>query len=193
MACNNALLGRYKVYVDIGCGADKTASPYKEMVALISANTDGVTTNGTTTNGWIYHVTKVSGLGLGEEGTMEVPDWLKKTVQADGKRNIPQLGLQFKYMSDRKTFTLMAAMFNQRATIKYDFQIHVTDKAFNSLYYYEYTGCEMLAFNQEDQELGQSKLIYIDTKFTVDDVKLCDTNGTVIVSTSLTKPVGAGL
>lgn len=167
MACNNALLIRYIVKIAKG-SCDNTPG----IDAVISNNTN---------NGVVQSVTRVSGLDLGEEGTIEVPDWDIKYTVSDGKRVIPPLGIQYRIDADLKTFNLMTFLFQNRATVSIDWEIIITNRSWQKLYSYKAIDSQIRRHGQEDQELGTSKIGLIDTIWAPSDMQLIDANGNKIV------------
>lgn len=132
------------------------------------------------------NITKVGGLNMGEEGTVEVPDWGVKAIISDGVRVLQPLQLQFRVpldptgpTSDLKT---LIDMFNQRAAYKYTWEIFITNRAFQVLYVFKFIQTDMRSFKMEDQDLGAAKVGLIDTEFLPYDVELRDCNGNVLIA-----------
>lgn len=169
MGCSNALMIRYMVQFKPGA-----CNGYAGLGALVTDSTD---TKQSITN-VVPGLTRVTGLSLGEEGTIEVPEWESKAMISDGKRSLPTLGLQFRVDSDLRTFKLISGLFENRASITLDVNVYITKRDWSPLYIYYYQDCEIRSFTQEDQELGQSKLGIIDAVFAPYNVLLKKANGT---------------
>lgn len=135
---------------------------------------------------------KVSGLGLGEEGTVTVPQWGVNGMLADGQRTLSELNIDFR-IEDKITSALAATpaatspnsvlykMFANRASSKYDIDIAITNRAFKALFVLKYEKCDFRSLKFEDQELGAAKLGTIMTSFLPYDVKMVACDGTNVV------------
>jgi activator of HSP90 ATPase len=167
MACNNAVMIRYQVKISPG-----QCNLATDFATQIAANT---------TNNNVQTITKVNGLDLGEEGTIEVPDWEVKATISDGKRTLPQLEMQYRVDADLRAFNLFTWMFQNRAALTADIQIFICKRDWSVLYSYKYLDCQLRKHGQEGQELGQTKLGLIDTMFSPYDVQLLDASGNLIV------------
>jgi hypothetical protein len=157
--------------VKFGAGA---CNGYAGLAALISSNTSTKNNVSNVVSG----LTRVTGLSLGEEGQIDVPEWDTRAIISDGKRTLPTLGLQFRVDSDLKTLDLIASIFNNRASTTLNISVYITKRDWTPLYIYEYIDCEIRSFTQEDQELGQSKLGLIDCVFAPYNVLLRKADGT---------------
>lgn len=161
MACRNALLVRYKVRVEEEAPTPAGCIPADPSV-------------------WWKDITKVTGLGLGEEGEVDVPEWDRKVKVSDGKRDIKAMSMQMKIMSDLTAFNFFLSWYQFRADACRGVYIDICDRAWNTIFTFKYTGVEMRGFNMEDQELGQTKLGYVDMMFSPYDVLMLDPLGNVI-------------
>lgn len=168
MGCSNALMIRYMVQIAPGA-----CNNFADLTGLIAANTDTKQSK----TGIVPGVTRVTGLALGEEGSIEVPEWETKSIISDGKRALPTLGLQARVDADLRGFTLFSGIFNERAAATLDFKIFICKRNWDPLYAYYYKDCEIRGFNQEDQELGASKLGLVDMVFAPYNVFLLKADG----------------
>lgn len=174
MACTNALMLRYQVTIKDGtCPSTGNGLTAVNAIAAV---------------GFISGITKVNGLDLGEEGTIEVPDWETKYTVSDGKRTLPQLEIQYRIDADLINFKLMSALFNNRAQVSADIEVLITKRDWTPLYIYKYISCQMRKHSQEGMELGSAKLGYIDTLWSPSDVQLLDCAHGILVAQGATIP-----
>lgn len=169
MACNNALMIRYRVKPVAGCNVNAAVVP------LIPA-------------GSIANITRVTGISLGEEGEIEVPEWDRKSKISDGKRTLPPLGLQFRIDGNQDVFNFFMNYFRYRHDTYITFNIEITRRDWSILHVYEFKDCEMRSFVQEDQELGQTKLGLVDMAFSPYDILMKDAVGNYILPASVPGP-----
>lgn len=169
MACNNALMIRYRVKANPGCNVNANVTP------LIPA-------------GPITNITRVTGISLGEEGEIEVPEWDRKSRISDGKRNLPVLGLQFRIDGNQNTFNFFATYYRYRHDTYMTFLVDITRRDWQILHTYEFVDCEMRSFVQEDQELSATKLGLVDMAFSPYDVLLKDSVGNYLVPAQAITP-----
>lgn len=173
MACSNALLIRYRIRILPGdCSADN--DPNMPPIPNPPANV-------------IPNITRVTGISLGEEGEIEVPEWDRKARISDGKRTLPTLGMQLRVDGElppgSETLHFFARWFNFRHNTRFDILVDITRRDFSVMYTYQYVACEIRSFKQEDQELGATKIGLVDMDFAPYDVQLLDKNGAPVVST----------
>lgn len=168
MACSNvATLVRFVGRVSKACGDDPD-SPI--------SGTDHTFNN----------ITKVGGLNMGEEGTVEVPDWGTKSIIADGVRVLQPVTLQFRVHFDpfaaNSDMDTLIKMFDRRSRFKYTWEIFITDRGFKVLWKFKFIQTDMKSFKMEDQELGQAKVGLIDADFLPYDVELRDCNDNIVIA-----------
>jgi hypothetical protein len=72
-------------------------------------------------------------------------------------------------------------MYNQRAALRYNIDVWVTDRSFEALMLVRFFENDMKKFSFEDMELGAAKVGVVDTEFLPRDVKLYDCKGTGII------------
>lgn len=169
MACNNdATLVRFVVEARVSCGTPQ--APIANM---------------NTTPHTFSSVTKLTGLDLGEEGTVEVPFWGRKAQMADGIRTFKPLGIQLRIpqtpFAPGSDFAVLAAMFDQRSALTYDIDVWITDRAFVSLMLVRFYNADMKKFSFEDMELGAAKVGLVDTEFLPRDARLFDCKGVDVI------------
>jgi hypothetical protein len=124
---------------------------------------------------------KVTGLNMGDEGTVTVPQWGVNGLMADGQRTLSPLALDFRVedqipetfaVATAKLTDYVVAMFANRSAYKYQIEVAVTDRAFKALFIYRFKDCDMKSFKSDDQEIGGGKLGMIMTEFLPNDVEL---------------------
>lgn len=141
---------------------------------------------------------KVTGITLGEEGTVDVPQWGVTGVLADGQRKLSPLAIDFRVdngINERvgslepndittNQTDLVYLMFEKRAVAQYNINVYITDRSFKALFVYNFTGCSMRKLAMDDQELGAAKLGVIMTEFLPLDVtvKGCNNSFTRVSS-----------
>lgn len=187
MACSNGRLSRYVVQFSRGSCVPATMPP--ELATLFPADGSRVT---------VPSITKVTGVGLGEEGEVEVPEWDRNGLVSDGKRKLKAIS-----MSMRTDGTIgaalatgvassdierMAAWFKHRGTVKGHAWVWITDASFTVMYGFKCVDLTMRKFDSPDRDLGQPKLDEIELLFSPYDVELvaCDGTTTIISSPSPT-------
>lgn len=106
----------------------------------------------------IQDIIAINGLDLGKEGTIEVPEWDRNVQISDGKKKLSDLGVKFRINEGSDTFKFFLDMWKDRANAEVDIDIIITKRNWEELYRYKATGCEMLGFKGDDQELGSPKL-----------------------------------
>lgn len=153
----NATMVRYKVTVYDD--ADGSSGTKKEIPNIISA----------------------SGLSLGEEGTIEVPEWDRVTMIADGKFRVPELDMKYRLdgASDYATHKYFSEWWGERNGKNKAIAVSWTDRAYQVLFTWFFTSCEFVKFTGEDQELGSPKLGVIELKFLPYNVKLINNSSVV--------------
>ncbi len=163
--CDNALMTRYQVRFEEECapvGFIETVSPTKIWKEF----------------------TKVGGLALGDEGTIEVPEWDRKVKISDGIRVVEPVPLSFRV--DKKAPGTAFAMVMEWADKRHDvcrtLYVDRCDRAWNPLWTWKFSGCQMLSLpKEEDQELGATKLAIWSFSLTPYDVTLLDGDGTTVL------------
>jgi hypothetical protein len=172
MACENeATLIRYAVRMTIECGDPVPPLPNLGIEMEFNA------------------ITKVSGISLGEEGTINVPYWGRQAQMSDGVRVFKPLAMEMRIPRDPfapgSEFGRLAAMFNQRASLLFTIDVWITDRAFRKLMLVQFLNAEIRKFDFEDQEMGQAKVGITPVEFLPRDVKMygCDGTTEIIGST----------
>lgn len=168
---NNAKLIRYVVEIAPLCGD-----------AAIQTAFGGANTGSTFRV--FSNAIKVTGITLGEEGTVDVPQWGVTGMLADGQRKLSPLAIDFRVdnginegasgaapgdIATNQT-DLVFLMFEKRAVAQYNINVYITDRSFKALFVYNFLGCGMRKLTMDDQELGAAKLGVIMTEFLPLDV-----------------------
>ena len=133
---------------------------------------------------------KVTGLSLGEEGTVTVPQWGVNGLLADGQRTLSPLALDFRVedqvastyaVASANNMDMLVQMFSKRFIYKYQIEVAITDRGFKTLFIYKFKECDMRTFKSDDQELGAGKLGVIMCEFLPLDVELypCSTAASI--------------
>lgn len=162
MGCRNAVLVRYKVYIE-----DEDTS-------------SGGTGGGSVTP--MDDVTMVGGLSLGEEGTITVPEWDRDVELSNGKRKIAPLTLKYKLKGKTiPTHKFFANWWANRNSICKKVRVEILNRAWELQYTFVYLGVEFAGFKMEDQDLGSPKLGIWECTLRPYDVMMTDENGNVIV------------
>jgi hypothetical protein len=157
MGCRNALLVRYKVFIDEETGPASTVP--------------------------LDDITMAGGLSLGEEGTVTIPEWDRDIDISNGKRKIPAVTLKYKLKGETlPTFKYFADWWNKRNSVCRNVRIEILDRAWQLLYTFVYTGVEMGGHKMEDQDLGTPKLGIWEVTLRPYDVYMTDENGNIIIS-----------
>lgn len=180
---DNAKLIRYVVEIAPSCGdadiqaafgGSATASKYKVFSNAV----------------------KVTGINLGEEGTVEVPQWGVTGIISDGQRKLSPIAIDFRVDNGINELAngvapttinqtdLVFYMFEKRAIAQYNINVYITDRSFTALFVYNFAGCTMRKLAMDDQELGAAKLGMIMTEFLPLDatVKGCNNTFTRVTS-----------
>lgn len=170
MACtNDATLIRFVVRMTVSCGTP--VGPIAPLVGGVEKS--------------FSSITKVSGIDLGEEGTISVPFWGRMAQMSDGIRVFKPLAIQLRIprlpFEPGSDFAAISAMYNQRAALRYNIDVWVTDRSFEALMLVRFFENDMKKFSFEDMELGAAKVGVVDTEFLPRDVKLYDCKGTGII------------
>lgn len=178
-ACNtttSAKLTRFIVRITEACGPESappaTPTVYSPVSILGGLSTGRIFTS----------CIKATGLSLGEEGTITVPQWGVNGILSDGQRTISALGLDFRVESNvpatpnttPSDTEVLVNMFSYRSATKYDIDVAITGRDFKALFIYKYKNCDFRSFKSDDQEIGAAKLGTIMTEFLPLEIELYD-------------------
>ena len=141
---------------------------------IVRFKVDIIDPNGVTTE--VRDVTEVQGFSLGEEGTIEVPEWDRNALISDGKRKIPEITMKYRLMNELVTHNYFIEWWDTRHGCNRDIVITWANRAWEPLFRWTYSDCEFVKFMGEDQELGQTKLGIIELKFLPYEVTLVNPN-----------------
>lgn len=162
-ARRNAILVRYKVFIE----DDDTASGGSGGGGVIPVD----------------DIISVSGLTLGEEGTVTVPEWDRDTEISNGKRKLSPLGLKYKLKGNNlPTFKFFTNWWENRNSQIKKIRVEICDRAWKVLYTLVFTGVEISGHKMEDQDLGTPKLGIWEVTTRPYDVFMTDADGNIIVS-----------
>lgn len=118
-------------------------------------------------------IISVAGFDLGEEGTIEVPEWDRIALVSDGKRKIVDVALKYRLMDDMKTHDYFKDWWDTRAISNRDISVIWTSRDYDrELFRWVFLDCEFRKFNGEDQELGATKLGVLECTFAPYDVDI---------------------
>lgn len=122
----------------------------------------------------IPDIISIDGLGLGEEGTVEVPEVDRKLEISDGVRTVSAITIRFMKKRGLKTFNFMKDWWDNRGTEYKDVSFALMDKLHQEeLHRYFYPSCEITSWTEETQEQGSPKLGAVECILrTNDDVEL---------------------
>ena len=187
MACNNATMIRYVVAIESvnNCAGGPTGVPSIDNAITAVTNFAGTSPG----NKVLDTITKVGGLGLGEEGTTEVPYWDRVVTLPDGKRKLPDVTMQKRINgglivspSNDPEFDFFAYWFQAKDFIRLNMWVYITNRAWQILYRYRFIDLTLRSWKQEDQELGANKLGLLDYMMSPNDVELWNCSTVVIAS-----------
>jgi hypothetical protein len=168
-----AQLTRFAVEIGANCYTSATAGGVNALVGNLDK-----------TYKLFSNCIKVTGLTMGEEGTIEVPQWGITGMMADGQRKLSPISMDFRIQdgvsaeTDTSLTALIFNMFENRGNAKYNINIYITNRAFQTLFVYNYIGCDMRSLKIEDQELGSPKLGTLTAEFLPLNVAVKSCNNT---------------
>lgn len=110
-------------------------------------------------------ITSVAGFDLGEEGTIEVPEWDRDAMVADGKRKVGEMNMKFRLMQDMITFAYFKEWWETRSGNNRNIKVTWCKRNWVPIVEWIFEDTEFIKFGGEDQELGQVKLGIIELKF----------------------------
>jgi hypothetical protein len=110
-------------------------------------------------------ITSVNGFDLGEEGTIEVPEWDRDVMVANGKRKVGEVSLKFRIMQNMQTFAYFKEWWDNRGGDNRTIKVTWCKRNWVPILEWIFEDNEFAKFGGEDQELGTVKLGYIENKF----------------------------
>jgi hypothetical protein len=189
MACSNGQLSRYIVQVQRGDCIPATFPAALET--LFPADGSKYSIPG---------ITKISGVSLGEEGEVELPEWDQVGLISDGKRKLTTINMSLRVdgslspgvMSGATTNDVerLAAWFANRHLVSAHIYIWITNKGWEVQRGYKAVDASFKAFKEPDRELGASVLDVIDLQFSPKDMQLIACDGTTKIVAAPT-PAGS--
>lgn len=163
--CQNAILTRYRIRFEDECvpaGMVEVSNPLKIWQAF----------------------TKVGNLALGDEGSVEVPEWDRKVKVADGIRVVNEVPMAFRVNSiaPGSEFAYIMEWTDKRAEICRTLYVDVCDRAWTPLWIWKFVGCQMMGLpKEEDKELGANKIAIWNFSLTPYDVSLLAGDGATVL------------
>jgi hypothetical protein len=107
----------------------------------------------------ITDVISVSGLSLGDQGTVTLTQQDRIVELPDGIRKLPTLNFTCRFKNgDIQSEFVKAKLFewyNERSTKTYDIQIFITNKTFCPQHSYKYLGSSIKNISENDKEMGK--------------------------------------
>jgi hypothetical protein len=111
---------------------------------------------------YVKDVYSISGLGMGDQGTVTLTQQDKTVELPDGIRKFDPLTIAFRFNEkDKSSFSFKERLFkwyNERSTRTYDLDIFITNRNFNIRYAYRYIGSSIKSLKENDKELGRSEI-----------------------------------
>lgn len=189
--CNtNGKLIRYVVGITQGCGNwdDPSVASLASVVPVDAGAPSALI---------LKSITRVAGITLGEEGEVEVPEWDRTAMIADGKRKLQTLAIQARVdepfsnivTSASSAANILASYFANRNLVNLNIYLFITGRDWKTLYYYRFVDSQGKKFAQEDQELGSAKLGLVDIDFAPYDAELYDCARNQMVGPTVTSNV----
>lgn len=121
----------------------------------------------------ISDIITITGFSLGEEGTLEVPEWDRDALIADGKRKIQPVGLKYRFMKGLETHKYFKEWWDERHSSNRNIVVIWTSRDRNNeLFRWVFEDCEFNKMTAEDQELGTPKLGTIECGFLPYEVRM---------------------
>lgn len=122
----------------------------------------------------IADIISISGLGMGDQGTVTLTQQDRIVEIPDGIRKLPNLTVEFRF----KPFDPVSSLFknrlfdwyNKRNTQTYDLTIFVTNRTFCPTHAYKYIGCSIKNLTENDKSMGKSDFSIITATFIPYDV-----------------------
>lgn len=144
----------------------------------------------------ILDVISVSGLGMGDQGTVTLTQQDRVVEIPDGIRKLPQLTLTFRF----KNFEVISMAvkdklfewYNNRSTKTYDIDVFITNKTFCPSHAYRYLGSSIKDIKENDKEIGKADFSIITAIFTPYDIVALSSPVEAIQAWSIGPPPGKG-
>lgn len=110
-------------------------------------------------------VISVSGLGLGDQGSVTLTQQDRIVEIPDGIRTLPNLTISMRFSFRDPTSeivkTKLFEWYNSRSTKVYDVQVYITNKSFCVQHSYKYIGSSIKNISENDKEMGRSEFSII--------------------------------
>ena len=122
----------------------------------------------------ILDITSISGLGMGDQGTVTLTQQDRIVEIPDGIRKLPQLTFAFRFKNfEPISMTIKDRLFtwyNERSTKTYDLDVFITNKTFCPSHAYRYLGCSIKDIKENEKEIGKADFSIITATFTPYDI-----------------------
>lgn len=195
MACSANNIIKYVVYIEPGCiFKDDANNPTTEFSNIQNVYVINGINAFTTVNQRvpIHDIVSIGNeMTAGELNSIEVPVGDRKAKTTDGIRNLPDLDMVLKIdrsinpsSPTKTTIHFFADWWRNRNLWDFNFYIMITNKAYQHLYGYKYSGVTLAKFGTESISIEDVKKGQIQLKFYPDNAQLVDCNGDVIDSSS---------
>lgn len=137
--CSNALTTRYRLRFE-------ASNPINEAICTVP------TANAFITN-VVEDIMEIDGLDLGQEGTVETAEWDRKTKVPDGIKVLADVPITFRVRDTSMLPTLPFHFFTMWSRFAHGLcrtmYLEVTDRAWNTLWVYKWTGVTMQGHPKE--------------------------------------------
>lgn len=172
MGCSNGLLLKYAVRI-------KNEGPGSSLLASTVGN--GLLP--------ITQISRVTGLGLGTEGSITLREANRRIQIPDTVRSFPDLGLRLRIDADLQgqlVFQFFTEFWQKRAGATKTIFIDISNRDRRPLFIFTYTGCSMKSYTFEDQELGVTRVGVLNMAFTPYNVDIDQSPESLLLAGAVT-------
>jgi hypothetical protein len=185
MACSTNSIIKYVIYIEPGCYFKDILGDLGPISGAYSIN--GVSAFTSLTQRVVFPDLVNIGMEMtaGELNSLEIPVGDRKAKSTDGIRNLPDIDLVLRIDSGLNNtangqMKFFADWWSNRNLWDFNMYIMITNKAYQHLYGYKYTGLTIAKFGTESMGIEDVKKGQIQLKFFPDDAHLVNCNGDVI-------------
>lgn len=122
----------------------------------------------------LMDIVSISGLGMGDQGTITLTQQDRIVELPDGIRRLPQLTLSFRFDSKNPSSVFakdkLFEWYNKRNTQTYDLDVFITNRTFCPQHGYRYLGSSIKNITENDKSMGKADLSIITAVFIPYDV-----------------------